>query len=77
MYVFWMIFMFLVKGRFISCIFPLQLFSGNTKCVLIFASRFSMRFPVTHFKFPGDNVPVSPAKETGCCPLENSMYQPE
>ena len=58
---FGMIFIFLGKGRFISCIFP-QLFP--VKCILTLTPGFSMRFPVTHFKFPGDNVPASPAKET-------------
>ena len=58
---FGMIFMFLGKGRFIFCIFP-QLFP--VKCILTLTPGFSMRFPVTHFKFPGDNVPESPAKET-------------
>ena len=49
------------KGRFITCIF-LQLY--HVKCILIVTRGFSVRFPVTHFKFPGDNVPASPAKET-------------
>ena len=26
-----------------------------------------MKFPVTLFKFPGDNIPASPAKETVWC----------
>jgi hypothetical protein len=33
-------------------------------CILIVMNRFSMKFPVTHIKFPGDNVPASPTKET-------------
>jgi hypothetical protein len=33
---------------------------------LIILHGLEMRFPVTHSKFPGDNVPTSPAKETPC-----------
>ena len=53
--------MFLWKGRFISRIF-LKFFP--VKYTLIVMRRFPMRFPVTQFKFPGDNVPASQTKET-------------
>jgi cytoplasmic iron level regulating protein YaaA (DUF328/UPF0246 family) len=34
-----------------------------------------MRFPVTHPKFPGDNVPVSPAKKTPCTTLKHRIIK--
>ena len=52
----------------LEVLFLLEEFSSSilflVKCVLSIMRRFSMKFPVTHFKFPGENVPVSPAKET-------------
>ena len=75
---FCIVLVFLGKGRFVFCIFS-QLFP--VKCVLIVTCRFLIRFPVTHFKFPGDNVPASPAKETAwlyhppqyCCIIRRSL----
>ncbi len=36
-----------------------------------------MKFPVSHFKFPGDNVPASPAKVTACLWLDSIKMKVE
>ena len=52
-----MIFIFPGRGRFISWI-SLIFF------LFLVTRKFLITFPVPHFKFPGDNVPTSSAKET-------------
>ena len=59
-----------------KCVFAwYSCFIGQAvKFVIIFTCRFSVRFHVTHFKFPGDYNPVSPSKETAWEPYSEHTW---